>query len=116
MLRAFLPNLARPLTLALTARLALSAALGAAARRGARRAGCPCAVVWSDRDRLLAPGALERVAGLPAQRVPGSHGWLLDEPEAFAAVLRAALAAHPVGHGVPVAPAPRRAHPAGSPA
>ena len=100
-LRAFLPNLSRPLTLALTARLALSAALGPTAE-ALVAGGLPVAVVWSDRDRLLAPGALARVAGLPAQRVRGSHGWLLDAPEEFAQVLRDALAAT-------AAPAPGRA-------
>ena len=85
-LRDFLPHLARPATLALTARLALSAALAPTAA-ALVAAGLPVRVVWSDRDRLVARGALARVAGLSSQVVPGSHGWLLDDPAAFAALL-----------------------------
>ena len=94
-LRAFLPNvLRRPVTLALTARLALTAALGAQAQ-ALVAGGLPVLFVWGDRDRLIARGALgDVVATLPAQVVHGRHGWLLDQPELAADLLRNALVVH----------------------
>jgi pimeloyl-ACP methyl ester carboxylesterase len=94
-LRAFLPNVVRrPVTLALTARLALTAALGEQAQ-ALVAGGVPVLFVWGDRDRLIARGALgDVVAPLPAQVVRGRHGWLLDQPEQFADLLRNALVVH----------------------
>ena len=95
MLRAFVPNVLRkPITMALTARLALSASLaGQAAALVAR--GLPVLFVWGDADRLIAPGELGTVVGsLPAEVVRGRHGWLMTEPEEFAALLRNALVVH----------------------
>lgn len=95
MVRSFVPNLLRkPLTLALTARLALTASLAEQASALVRR-GLPVLFVWSDGDRILAPGALAEVSGhLPAEVVSGGHGWLLSRPEEFATLLRNALVVH----------------------
>ena len=95
MLRAFVPNLLRkPVTLALTARLALTASLAAQAR-ALVAAGVPVLFVWGDADRLVAPGELAGVVGsLPAEVVHGRHGWLMTEPEEFSALLRNALVVH----------------------
>ncbi len=95
MLRDFLPNAVRkPVTMALTARLALSASLAGQAQALVAR-GMPVLFVWGDADRLIAPGELGAVAGsLPAEVVRGRHGWLLTEPEEFAALLRNALVVH----------------------
>ena len=95
MLRDFVPNVLRkPVTLALTARLALTASLADQAEALVAR-GLPVLFVWSDDDRIVAPGALGDVVGsLPAEVVHGSHGWLLSEPEEFAALLRNALVVH----------------------
>jgi pimeloyl-ACP methyl ester carboxylesterase len=95
MLRDFVPNaLRRPVTSALTARLALTASLAAQADALVER-GLPLLFVWGDQDRLIAPGALGEVAGrLPAEVVRGRHGWLLTHPDAFAELLRNALVVH----------------------
>jgi len=95
MLRDFLPNLARkPLTLALTARLALTASLADQAE-SLVATGLPVLLVWGDDDRLIAQGTLSRVVGsLPNEVVHGRHGWLLTQPEEFAALLRNALVVH----------------------
>jgi pimeloyl-ACP methyl ester carboxylesterase len=94
-LRAFLPNLLRaPFTLASSARLALTASLADQAR-SLVLGGVPVLFVWSDDDRLVAPGSLAGVvAQLPAQVVHGRHGWLLTEPAAFAELVRNALVVH----------------------
>ena len=95
LLRAFLPNVVRrPVTLALTARLALTAALGEQAQ-ALVTSGLPVLFVWGDRDRLIARGALgDVVAPLPAQVVRGRHAWLLAQPEQFADLLCNALVVH----------------------
>ncbi len=95
MLRDFLPNVLRkPLTLALTGRLALTASLAKEAEALVAR-GLPVLFVWGDDDRVIAPGALADVASsLPAEVVRGHHGWLLSEPEEFATLLRNALVVH----------------------
>jgi pimeloyl-ACP methyl ester carboxylesterase len=95
MLRAFVPNVLRkPVTMALTARLALSASLADQAQALIAR-GLPVLFVWGDADRLIAPGELGAVAGvLPAQVVRGRHGWLMTEPEEFATLMRNALVVH----------------------
>jgi pimeloyl-ACP methyl ester carboxylesterase len=95
MLRAFVPNVVRkPLTLALTARLALTASLAQQAQ-ALVAAGMPILFVWGDADRLIAPGELGAVTGaLPAEVVRGRHGWLLTEPEEFATLMRNALVVH----------------------
>ncbi|MEX2291784.1 MAG: alpha/beta fold hydrolase [Mycobacteriales bacterium] len=95
MLRDFLPNaLRKPLTLALTARLALTASLAGQAQ-ALVALGLPVLFVWGDADRLIAPGELGAVTGsLPSEIVHGRHGWLLNEPEEFAALLRDALVVH----------------------
>ncbi|HWH27814.1 MAG TPA: alpha/beta fold hydrolase [Mycobacteriales bacterium] len=95
LLRDFVPNAVRkPVTLALTARLALTVQL-ADAVAALVAAGLPVLFVWGDRDRLVLPGALSQVEGaLPAEVVSGRHGWLLTEPEEFATLLRNALVVH----------------------
>lgn len=95
MLRAFLPNVVRkPVTLALTARLALTVSLAEEADRLVR-SGLPVLFVWGDADRLITPGDLGSVVGsLPAEIVRGRHGWLMTEPEEFATLLRNALVVH----------------------
>jgi pimeloyl-ACP methyl ester carboxylesterase len=93
--RELVPNLVRrPLTLALTARLALTVDLVEQARTLVAE-GMPVLFVWGDQDRLILPGALRSVEGaLPAEVVHGRHGWLLTEPAEFATVLRDALVVH----------------------
>ncbi len=95
MLRDFLPNLVRkPLTLALTARVALTASLAEQAE-SLIEAGLPVLMIWGDDDRIVAQGTLARVVGsLPNEVVRGRHGWLLTEPEEFSALLRNALVVH----------------------
>jgi pimeloyl-ACP methyl ester carboxylesterase len=95
MLRAFLPHaIRRPLTFALTARLALTASLADEAAALVAR-GLPLLFVWGDDDQLIAPGALGDIAAeLPAEVVHGRHGWLLTFPEEFATLLRNALVVH----------------------
>ena len=95
MLRAFVPNaLRKPLTMALTARLALTASLAGQAEALVAR-GLPVLFVWGDADRLIAPGELGTVAGvLPAEVVKGRHGWLMTQPEEFATLMRNALVVH----------------------
>jgi pimeloyl-ACP methyl ester carboxylesterase len=95
MMRAFIPNLLRkPLTLALTARLALTADLGAQAAKLVET-GMPVLFIWGDEDRLVLPGALGEIVGsLPAEVVHGRHGWLLSKPDEFATLLRNALVVH----------------------
>ena len=95
LLRAFVPNLLRrPLTLALTARLALQASL-AEQSEALVRAGLPVLFVWGDEDRLIARGALGAVvAQLPAEVVHGRHGWLFTQPEQFGDLLCNALVVH----------------------
>lgn len=93
--RDFLPNVVRkPLTLALTARLAVTVQLADAAA-DLVASGLPVLFVWGDRDRLITPGALAAVDGsLPSEVVRGRHGWLLTQPEEFATLLRNALVVH----------------------
>lgn len=95
MLREFVPNaLRKPITLALSARVALTASL---ARQAADlvASGMPVLFVWGDADRLIAPGELGSVTGsLPAEVVRGRHGWLMTQPEEFSTLLRNALVVH----------------------
>ncbi|MGZ6791415.1 MAG: alpha/beta fold hydrolase [Mycobacteriales bacterium] len=95
MLRALVPNLVRkPVTMALTARLALTVDLS---RQAADLidGGLSVLFVWGDQDKLILPGPLKDLAGnLPSEVVHGRHGWLLSEPEEFAALLRNALVVH----------------------
>jgi pimeloyl-ACP methyl ester carboxylesterase len=93
--RDFLPNaLRRPVTMALTGRLALRASLAAQAE-ALVAGGTPVLFIWADRDRIVAPGALaDVVTSLPAEVIGGRHGWLLTEPEDFANLLRNALVVH----------------------
>ena len=93
--RTLVPNLVRrPLTLALTARLALTVDLVEQAQALVAE-GMPVLFVWGDQDRLVLPGALRSVEGvIPAEVVHGRHGWLLTEPEEFATILRDALVVH----------------------
>ena len=95
MLRDYIPSALRhPATLALTARLALTAALADEAEALVAE-GMPVLFIWSDRDRIVAPGALaEIVTALPAEVIRGRHGWLLTEPEDFATLMRNALVVH----------------------
>ena len=94
-LRDFLPAaLRRPVTLTLSAVLALRASLAEEAT-ALVDGGTPTLFIWSDQDRLIAPGALARVvSSMPAQMVPGGHGWLLSRPEEFAELLSNALVVH----------------------
>lgn len=95
MLREFVPNVLRkPVTLALSARVALTASLAEQAE-SLVAAGVPVLMIWGDDDRIIAQGTLAKVVGsLPAEVVNGRHGWLLTEPEEFAALLRNALVVH----------------------
>ena len=95
LVRAWLPNaIRRPLTMALTAKLALTVDLADEAN-ALVSSGMPVLFIWGDADRLMLPGALGAVAGnLPAEVVAGRHGWLLTEPEQFATLLRNALVVH----------------------
>lgn len=95
LLRDFLPNLVQsPLTTAVTGAVALRATL--ADEAGAVVAGgTPVLLVWSDRDRLVAPGQLPEVVGqLATEVVGGRHGWLLTRPAEFADLLHNALVVH----------------------
>jgi pimeloyl-ACP methyl ester carboxylesterase len=95
MLRAFVPNaLRKPVTMALTAKLALTSDLADEAAQLVAR-GLPVLFIWGDDDKLILPGALGSVAGnLPAEVVHGRHGWLLSQPEEFSTLLRNALVVH----------------------
>lgn len=95
MLRDFLPSAVRkPVTMALSARLALTASLADEVSELVAR-GMPVLFVWGDRDRVIAPGALAEVAThLPAEVVEGRHGWLLTQPDDFSTLLRNALVVH----------------------
>ena len=95
MLRDFVPNaLRKPLTMALTARLALTVDLAAQAEQLVA-SGVPVLFFWGDDDRLILPGALGAIAGaLPNEVVQGRHGWLLSRPEEFASLVRDALVVH----------------------
>jgi pimeloyl-ACP methyl ester carboxylesterase len=95
MLRAFIPNaLRRPLTMALTAKLALTADLADEAAKLVAD-GLPVLFIWGDEDKLILPGPLKQIAGnLPAEIVHGKHGWLLSRPEEFSSLLRNALVVH----------------------
>ncbi|MCW2672277.1 MAG: hypothetical protein JWP14_866 [Frankiales bacterium] len=93
--RDFVPNaLRKPLTLALTAKLALTVDLADAAA-SLVASGVPVLFFWGDDDKLILPGALGSVAGaLPNEVVQGRHGWLLSRPEEFASLVRDALVVH----------------------
>lgn len=95
MLRELVPNLIRkPITCALTARLALTVDLSAEAQRLVAN-GVPVLFFWGDDDSLILPGALSDIAGaLPNEVVNGRHGWLLAKPEEFASLVRDALVVH----------------------
>jgi pimeloyl-ACP methyl ester carboxylesterase len=101
-LRDLVPNLLRrPLTLALTARVALRASLADSAR-DLVASGLPVQFVWGTHDHLVPPGALAAVSGpSPHEVVGGGHGWLLARPAELSALLRTALDAH----GAPSRPA-----------
>ena len=95
MLRDYIPSALRhPATVALTARVALTSSLAEEAAALVAE-GMPVLFIWSDRDRIVAPGALaDVVTTLPAEVIKGRHGWLLTEPEDFAAMMRNALVVH----------------------
>ena len=95
MLRALVPNLVRkPLTMALTAKLAVTVDLSREAEQLVAD-GMPVLFIWGDQDRLILPGPLKQIVGsLPTEVVHGKHGWLLSEPGEFAALLRNALVVH----------------------
>ncbi len=105
-LRAYLPNaLQRPLTLALTVRLALTACLADTAATLAAT-GLPVLTVFSEQDEVVAPGALARLgAPVRVRWVPGRHGWPLVAPGDLSAVLADAVRAVPAAAPAP-APAP----------
>jgi pimeloyl-ACP methyl ester carboxylesterase len=95
MLRDYLPNLLRrPVTMALSAKLALTVDLADEAARLVA-GGLPVLFIWGDDDKLILPGALREIEGtLPAEVVEGRHGWLLSRPEQFADLVRNALVVH----------------------
>ena len=95
MVRDLVPNLLRkPITSALTAKVALTVDLSAQAERLVAN-GVPVLFFWGDDDKLILPGALGSVAGaLPNEVVNGRHGWLLSKPEEFASLVRDALVVH----------------------
>jgi pimeloyl-ACP methyl ester carboxylesterase len=94
-LRDFIPNLSRhPLQLVSAGLVALNADLADEVEELVD-SGMPILFVWGDRDRLIAPGRLGRVAGqLGPEFVAGRHGWMINHPEEFAATLRNALVVH----------------------
>lgn len=93
--RDLVPNLSRhPVTAGTTALIALTASLTDEAA-ALVDSGLPVIFIWSDRDRLVAPGPLKDIVGaLPAQTVSGRHGWLMASPETFAELLRNSLTVH----------------------
>jgi pimeloyl-ACP methyl ester carboxylesterase len=95
LLRTLVPNVVRrPVTSALSARLALTVDLSEQAR-ALVASGMPVLFIWGDEDTLILPGALQAVEGaLPAEIVHGRHGWLLTQPEEFATIMRDALVVH----------------------
>lgn len=57
--------------------------------------GTPVTVVWSDRDRIAPQGgflALARATGSPGVTVPGTHNWMLGDPDLFAEVVFKSMA------------------------
>jgi pimeloyl-ACP methyl ester carboxylesterase len=95
LVRDFVPQVVRrPLTTALSGRVALTASLADQARVLVDR-GLPLLFIWCDRDRVVAPGELAGiVTALPAEVVEGHHGWVLTDPEAFSSLMRNALVVH----------------------
>lgn len=95
MLRAYIPNVLRkPVTMALTAKLALTADLSDEAAQLVAN-GMSVLFIWGDDDKLILPGPLKGLQGnLPNEVVQGRHGWLLSQPEEFSALLRNALVVH----------------------
>ena len=93
--RDFVPNaVRRPGPMVRSARLALGANLVQHAQ-GLVDGGLPVLFIWSDRDRLVTPGALASIAAsLPPETVRGRHAWLLTSPDDFAELLRNALVVH----------------------
>ena len=90
--RDVVPNVVRrPRPMLRSALLALTADLAREAQQVVDR-GLPVLFVWSDRDRLVTPGALAGVAAsLPPETVHGRHGWLLTSPGELSRLLHDAL-------------------------
>jgi pimeloyl-ACP methyl ester carboxylesterase len=93
--RDFLPTVARnPLGALTSAYRAVFADLAEDAR-WLVDCGLPVLFVWGDRDRLVTPGAFGEIATeMTPEVVAGRHGWLLTEPDEFAALLHNALVVH----------------------
>jgi pimeloyl-ACP methyl ester carboxylesterase len=94
-LRDLVPNISRhPFQLASAGILALTADLADEVAELVD-SGLPALFVWGDQDRLIVPGRLAKVTGqLGPEIVSGRHGWMINHPEEFAAILRDALVVH----------------------
>jgi pimeloyl-ACP methyl ester carboxylesterase len=109
--RDFWPSAIRhPVAVTASGVLALVADLSAQAEALAA-SELPVLFIWSDGDRLVAPGGLGALSGrLGPEVVHGRHGWMLRHPEEFAELLRNALVIHALlerrrrGGDVPIEP------------
>lgn len=55
-----------------------------------RRRGLPVAVLWGDEDRVLPAASMRAMVdalGNEPEVVPGSHGWLLEDPDRFGEIM-----------------------------
>ena len=93
--RDLIPNALRhPVATAAGGFAALSADLADDASR-LIDTGLPVLFVWGDRDRLIAPGAFDRLqASMPPEIVSGRHSWVFTNPEAFSQLMHNALVVH----------------------
>jgi hypothetical protein len=58
--------------------------------QGAVAAGIGVRLVFAAGDRVVRPGDLPTcAAGITTETIPGSHGWLLGEPQRFADLVTA---------------------------
>lgn len=60
-----------------------------------RQRGLPVTVLWSEDDTVIPPASRDALLAAlgepPCVRVPGRHGWLIDDPRRFASVVRDVL-------------------------
>lgn len=93
--REAVPNLLRnPGAVWRVANLARGADL-AAELTELRRRRVPVTIAWGEKDTVIPEAALAALCGALGDphcvRVPGGHGWLIDDPHLFARVLATAL-------------------------
>lgn len=98
-----LPNVLRnPRALWRVGRLAATANLSAELEELKQRR-MPVVILWGDDDRLIPPSCLESLRdalGDPTvMTVPGTHSWLLADPDGFAEVMTNVIAMVPPGAG-----------------